>query len=123
VNLSFDWERDRFNTVLRANYLSSTKTSFFTRDGLGLPPFLPVNDDAFLKPGSAVLVDLEFAYRFTDHVQLAIGGNNLLDEEPNKLAPDSGISFISRGNIQFPMRGLAYGLNGGFYYARVALTF
>lgn len=123
VNFSFDWERDRFNTVLRANYLSSTKTSFFTRDGLGLPPFLPVNDDAFLKPGSAVLVDLEFAYRFTDHVQLAIGGNNLLDEEPNKLAPDSGISFISRGNIQFPMRGLAYGLNGGFYYARVALTF
>jgi len=74
-------------------------------------------------PGAAILVDLEFAYRFTDHIQFALGANNLFDEKPNKLAPDSGISFISRNNIQFPMRGLAYGLNGGFYYARIALNF
>lgn len=123
VNLSFDWEKQDFNTLLRLNYIGETKTSFFTKAGLGLPPFLPVNDDPFLTPGSAVLVDLEFAYRFTNSIQFAIGANNLLDERPNKLASDSGISFISRGNIQHPMRGLAYGLNGGFYYARIALTF
>ncbi|MDT8318917.1 MAG: TonB-dependent receptor, partial [Xanthomonadales bacterium] len=123
VNLSFNWEQDKINTLLRLNYLSSTKTSFFTKSGLGLPGFLPVNDDPFLKPGSAMLVDLEAAYQITENVQIAIGANNLLDEKPNKLADDSGIGFISRGNIQFPMRGLAYGLNGGFYYARIALNF
>lgn len=123
INLSFDWEKDKFNSLLRINYVGTTKTSFFTKAGLGLPAFLPVNDDPFLKPGSAILVDVEVAYHITDNVQFGIGANNLLDERPNKLAPDSALSFISRGNIQHPMRGLAYGLNGGFYYARVAVNF
>ncbi|MFU8877322.1 MAG: TonB-dependent receptor plug domain-containing protein [Wenzhouxiangellaceae bacterium] len=123
VNLSFDWNRGPFNSLLRFNYLGKTRTSSFTKAGLGLPGFLPVNDDPFLSPGSALLVDLEFSYRVTRNVQLAVGANNLLDEKPDKLAEDSAIGFISRGNIQFPMRGLAYGLNGGFYYAQVRLNF
>lgn len=76
-----------------------------------------------LKPGSAVLVDLELGYRITEHIEFSVGGNNLLDEKPDKLAPDSVIVGITRGNLQFPMRGLAYGLNGGFYYARVSASF
>lgn len=123
INLNFDWDRGPFATLLRFNYLGTTRTSFFTKRGLGLPDFLPVNDDPFLEPGSALLVDLEVAYRITDNFRLAIGANNLLDEKPDMLADDSAIQFISRGNIQFPMRGLAYGLNGGFYYSQLTVNF
>ncbi len=123
VNLSFDWQKNALGALLRVNYMDSTRTSFFTKGGLGLPGFLPVNEDKFLEPGSAFLVDAEVSYRFTDNIELAIGGNNILNEKPDKLAEDSAISFISRGNLQFPMRGLAYGLNGAFYYGRIALNF
>lgn len=123
VNLSFDWQRQAIGGLLRVNYMDSTKTSFFSKSGLGLPGFLPVNDDEFLAPGSAVLVDAEISYSVTKNVEVAIGGNNILNEKPNKLAADSAISFISRGNLQFPMRGLAYGLNGAFYYGRIAFNF
>ncbi len=123
VNLSFDWARDQFSSLLRVNYIGGTKTSFFTEQGLGIPAGAPFNNETVLKPGDGFLVDLEFAYQVTDNVEFAIGANNLLDTKPNKVAPDSVIAGISRGNLQFPMRGLAYGLNGGFYYARAAVTF
>lgn len=123
VNLSFDWQRDSLSSLLRLNYIGETETSFFTEQGLGIPEEAPFNNERVLKPGSALLVDLEFSYRINENLQLSVGGNNLLDEEPDKVAPDSVIAGITRGNLQFPMRGLAYGLNGGFYYARFSASF
>ena len=123
INLSFDWDKDDFGTLLRFNYLSSTKTSFFTEQGLGIPAGAPFNNETFLKPGAALLVDLEFSYRINENVTFAIGANNLLNEKPDRLADDSVITGITRGNLIFPMRGLAYGVNGGFYYARVTANF
>jgi len=123
VNLSFDWERDVFSSILRLNYIGETETSFFTEQGLGIPEAAPFNNERVLKPGSALLVDLELGYRLNEHLKISVGGNNLLDEKPDKLAPDSVIVGITRGNLQFPMRGLAYGLNGGFYYARFSASF
>lgn len=122
-NLSFDWVRDSFSSILRLNYIGETETSFFTEQGLGIPEEAPFNNERVLSPGSALLVDLEFSYRFNEHLQVSIGGNNLLDDEPDRLAPDSVIVGITRGNLQFPMRGLAYGLNGGFYYTRFSANF
>lgn len=123
ANLSFNWQKERFNSALRLNYFGDTETSFFTEQGLGIPEFEPFNNEKVLKPGSAVLVDLELGYRITEQIEFSVGGNNLLDEKPDKLAPDSVIVGITQGNLQFPMRGLAYGLNGGFYYARVSASF
>jgi len=123
VNLSFDWERDVFSSMLRLNYIGETETSFFTEQGLTIPEAAPFNNERVLKPGSALLVDVEFSYSVNEHWRISLGGNNVLDEVPNKVAPDSVIAGITRGNLQFPMRGLAYGLNGGFYYARFSASF
>ena len=123
INLSFDWDKDKFGTLLRFNYLSSTKTSFFTEQGLGIPAGAPFNNETFLEPGSAVLIDVEFSYRVNENFTLAVGANNLLDEKPDQLADDSVITGITRGNLILPMRGLAYGVNGGFYYARITTKF
>ncbi|GER00016.1 hypothetical protein JCM17845_06390 [Iodidimonas gelatinilytica] len=100
---------------------------------MGFPPAaidaLGLADEDRLRPGSAVLVDLELRYKLTDWAQFALGANNLLDEKPNKLADNSPLRFIvgdpsgEFGNIKFPLRGLAYGLNGGFYYARFEFNF
>jgi iron complex outermembrane receptor protein len=132
-NASFDYERDSWGGVLRFNYFGSTETSFFTARGLGFPPEaiagLGLADEERLRPGAAVLIDLELRYKLTDWAQIAVGANNLLDQKPNKLADNSPLRFITGdpsgefGNIKFPLRGLAYGLNGGFYYARLSFDF
>lgn len=123
LNLSFDWQGNRLRSLLRLNYIGETETSFFTEQGLGIPAAAPFNNQTTIEPGAALLVDLEFSYDINEHLELSIGGNNIFDEEPDKLAPDSVIVGITRGNLQFPMRGLAYGLNGGFFYGRVNVSF
>lgn len=133
VNASFNHQLDDWNNILRINYFGKTETSFFTAGGLGFPQgaidALGLDDSAVIRPGRAVLVDLETGYRFTSWAKLSVGANNLFDKKPNKLPDNAPTRFITGdpsgqfGNLQFPLRGLAYGLNGGFYYARIDLNF
>jgi len=133
INTTFDYEQGPFGSLLRLNYFGKTETTFFTARGLGFPPpaieGLGLADLDVLSPGRALLVDLEFSYRFMENIQLAVGANNIFDEKPNKVADNAALRFITEGrpgvfgNLQFPLRGLAYGMNGGFYYARLNVSF
>ena len=133
VNLTFNYLYEKIGSVLRLNYFGNTETSFFTAQGLGFPQgaidFLGLDDSAVIRPGDALLVDLELSYQVTDFVRLAVGGNNIFDKKPDELPDNAPLRFISSdpsgafGNVRFPLRGLAYGLNGGFYYARVNFSF
>ncbi|MEO8779580.1 MAG: TonB-dependent receptor [Rhodanobacter sp.] len=65
------------------------------------------------------ITDLEAHYQLTPAVNLAVGANNLFDVRPFKSAiafyPSLGESYY--GNVS------PYGLNGGYWYARLAITF
>jgi len=133
INTTFNYEQGPFGSVLRLNYFGKTETTFFTADGLGFPrpaiDALGLADLDALSPGRALLVDLEFSYQVTDNIELALGGKNIFDEKPNKLADNAALRFITEGrpgqfgNLKFPLRGLPYGMNGGSYYARVNVQF
>lgn len=144
ATLSFDYSRGRWNGLLRTNYFGETSSRFFTAQTIfgcpsdtacgpvgpfGLDPSseVPV-DDAFI-------IDLELGFDVTDNIHLAVGANNLFDKKPNELPDNAVIRWISDGgsfggppndsfgNIKFPLRGVPYGFDGGYYYFRMFLTF
>lgn len=144
ANLTFDFQRDRFGAIVRANFFGSTKTNFFTAETIfGCPPDVacgPVapfglDPSSEQEVSSATLFDLELSYQLTDSVNIAVGGNNIFDEKPDEIADNAVIRWISDGggfggppnssfgNFKFPLRGVTYGLDGGFYYLRAGISF
>ena len=132
VNLTFNYKRGDWGSLFRVNYFGATETSFFSAPGLGFPQdaidAIGLDPSPVIEPGDAFLVDLEVSLNLTDSVTIATGVNNLLNEKPEELSDNAVLRFISDpsmpfGNIKFPLRGLAYGMNGGFYYTRLNVNF
>jgi iron complex outermembrane receptor protein len=77
-----------------------------------------------LKIPVAAITDLQVSYKITEALKLDVGANNLFDKNP----PTVPILSIGRpangGNVyNAPMTFSPYGINGGYYYARVTLNF
>jgi iron complex outermembrane receptor protein len=100
-----DWLLDRLGATLKV-------TSY---DSVLVP-----NNNASLdyQTGAATLVDLEARYRLSEHLNLAVGANNLFDEYPN-FTP--GAINSPSGSVGFPNYS-PYGFNGRFVYARASVT-
>jgi iron complex outermembrane receptor protein len=72
------------------------------------------------------ITDLEISYRIIEPVKLTIGANNLFNKYPDKLNPDYRNTFLT-GNAngyvtQYPTFS-SFGINGGYYYGKIAYTF
>lgn len=70
------------------------------------------------------IFDLEIRYNLTSNLQLAIGGNNIMNIRPETLpfTPNGGL--VGTGiPINYNALSTAYGPNGGFYYGRIAFNF
>ncbi|CAN5710757.1 TonB-dependent receptor [soil metagenome] len=76
----------------------------------------PVNDEVLAPQG---IVDLDLSYDVTENVRVSIGANNLLNEYPDIT------KVANRGTPQFAYYNQysPYGISGGFYYAKMAVTF
>jgi iron complex outermembrane receptor protein len=75
------------------------------------------NDEAF---GAKVLFDVDIGYQFNKNVFFAIGGDNIFNTFPDQQTKAANISdgrFIYSRNVS------QFGQNGGFYYAKLQLTF
>ena len=68
--------------------------------------------------GSEIFVDAEVSYRVTQAVTLALGGENIFNEFPDKEARTSQTA----SGIQY-LRFAPTGFNGGFWYLRATMTF
>ena len=67
--------------------------------------------------GAKWVADLELGYALSDHVNVSLGANNLFDTYPDRngiIASDGSGAYGSFA---------PFGLSGGFYYARVGVTF
>ena len=73
-------------------------------------------DPDMMKAEARTLVDLEAAYSVTDNFALALGAENLLDNEPTRHRYQG---FY--GNL-YP-ESTPFDYNGGFYYAKVMMNF
>jgi iron complex outermembrane receptor protein len=75
------------------------------------------NDETF---GAKVLFDVDLGYQTTKNLYIAVGGDNILNTFPDKNQKDANISF---GRFIYSRNVSQFGINGGFYYAKLQLTF
>ena len=78
--------------------------------------------------GSKFLTDLDVSYAFMDHFTLTVGANNLFDTFPTKIAattvnPIYALTGSTADGQIYPRNGGPFGINGGFYYARLRVKY
>ncbi len=78
-------------------------------------PTNPANDEVF---GDKVLVDLDLSYQLNKFMRISVGANNLFNVFPD---PHQKLGNYSNGRFVFSRRVTQFGMNGGFYYARLGL--
>ena len=123
ANLSANWQIGDFALNLRESYYGSWRVSndYPIRAGNIAKPSPIIDGQHF---GGKFLTDLDVSYTFMDHYTLTVGANNLFNTYPDKIKAtiDNPIysltDSISNGSI-YPRSGGPFGINGGFWYARV----
>lgn len=81
-------------------------------------------NSVLLAIGTTLITDLNVGYKITPAIRFDLGSNNLFDKQaPTRpLAP--GTSRPSSGNVyNAPISITPWGINGGYYYAKVTFTF
>jgi iron complex outermembrane receptor protein len=74
------------------------------------------NDETF---GAKTLVDIDLGYEVAGGIRLGIGANNVFNTFPDK---QKVAGNIDNGRFIYSRRVTQFGMNGGFYYARLALS-
>ncbi len=117
-NLTENFSMDRLSIMARASYWGKFTSYAAAADG-GNKTF-----------GDDLTFDLEVGYELTDAIRLAVGGENVLDNYPDKNFRATGLSnqnwYASTGGTVsgsvYP-DDAPYGWNGGFWYVRAAAKF
>lgn len=113
ANASASYEIGGFVINARGNYYSSWSTN---------------QDYPGQTFGSKITADLDVSYTVADKYTLTVGANNLFDEYPDKLAPTTAnpiyalTGSTADGQI-YPRSGGPFGMNGGFWYARLKVKY
>ncbi len=94
----------RFSGLARATYYGEIRY---------LNPTNPANDERF---GAKTLADLDLAYEVWSGLRVGVGGNNIFNDYPD---PQVKGANINAGRFIYSRRVTQFGMNGGFYYARV----
>ena len=126
VGLTANWSLDDWGVTLRETmYGSQHQMELSNRAGTGL--IGASNVDPF-NQASVGLTDAEVRYNVTDNLQLAIGGNNIFNIRPDSEPWDpnwggtNAGAPVGGGQVAFGPFGAAFDPNGGYYYARVTIT-
>jgi iron complex outermembrane receptor protein len=113
VNLNLDYRMGPFEALLHENYYGTYRDEYDYPGQLFSAKFT---------------TDIDFAYQVMNNVTAAIGGRNVFNVFPDKLAslPGNPIYASSGGEIDgevYPRTGGPFGFNGAFWYARVFVKF
>ncbi|HET9622566.1 MAG TPA: TonB-dependent receptor, partial [Kofleriaceae bacterium] len=106
-NIGVRYNFQKWTGLVRADYYGNVKYK----------PDIVSDSETF---GAKVLFDADVGYQLTKYLQLTIGGDNLLNTFPDKNTKPNNLSlnrFIYNRNVS------QFGFNGGFYYAKLELTF
>ncbi|MEG3155306.1 TonB-dependent receptor plug domain-containing protein [Sphingomonas sp. RB1R13] len=79
------------------------------------------------KFGSKFTTDIEAAYQLTRNIGLALGANNAFDAHPDRLHYSNAsrlypITGSTADGQIYPRSGGPFGINGGFWYAKVKIS-
>ena len=77
--------------------------------------------------GTAFIGDLELNYDISKDLEFSIGANNIFNKRPPTLGLVPGTTtntLVGGGNqLDAPLTFSPYGINGGYYYARMNVSF
>jgi iron complex outermembrane receptor protein len=77
--------------------------------------------------GTAFIGDIELNYDISPELQLTVGANNVFNKRPPTvpLVPGTtNLTLVNGGNVlDAPLTFSPYGINGGYYYARINVSF
>ena len=113
ATLSANWVRGPWALNARENYYS------WWRDEVDYPG---------QRFGSKFTTDADISYTFMHHVTLTIGANDIFNTRPDKIANSAAnpifvlTNSTADGQI-YPRLGGPFGINGGFYYARLRVKY
>ena len=113
VNLSAGYQIGDFSINGRTNYYSSWRNE---------------TDYPGQKFGSKFTGDLDVSYTFAEHFTLTLGAYNIFNTHPDKIAPSSSnpiydLTGSTADGQVYPRTGGPFGINGGFWYARVRVKY
>ena len=80
------------------------------------------------KFGAEFTTDLDLSYDFMQHFTVTVGANNIFNTHPDKIANTAAnpiyvlTGSTSDGQV-YPRLGGPFGINGGFWYVRLAAQF
>ena len=106
ISASARYSEDRFSVLGRVTYYGSIEYK----------PTNDANDETF---DAKALVDVDAAYELWKGVRFSVGANNVFDTFPDR---HEKAANISNGNFPYSRRVTQFGMNGGFYYARLQFT-
>ena len=118
------WTLDKLSISLKES-LYGPSSSYSSRTGCPLvsPPIATCYKTTVK---AAVITDLEVSYKVLDGVKLTVGANNLFNTYPdrvNGLLRDEYLRNNSNGYVtQYPTFS-PFGINGGYYYSKLTVTF
>ncbi|TZG27362.1 TonB-dependent receptor plug domain-containing protein [Sphingomonas montanisoli] len=112
------WTLGNFTVNLRESYYGNSYAIISTpNNGLAQEK---------LSAGTAFITDLELGYQIAEPLKLSIGANNLFNKYPNKYPQfirDQQYAISSTAYITKYPTFSPYGINGGYYYGRIAFKF
>ena len=113
VNASAGWQIAGFSVNARENYFSSWRNE---------------TDYPGQVFGAKFTTDLDVSYTIADHYTLTVGANNLFNTYPDRIAatasnPIYGLTGSTIDGQVYPRTGGPFGINGGFWYARVRVKY
>jgi iron complex outermembrane receptor protein len=100
-------------------YGSKMLSALLRADYYGRVLFKPDNGAQDEQFGAKVLFDVDLGYHVTNQVTFSIGADNLLNTFPD---PQKNAANISFGRFIYSRNVSQFGENGGFYYAKLALS-
>ncbi len=107
TSLALRWEFEKLNVWFKANRWSSTTYR-------GASAAL----DEHQSP--AITVDANLNYEVTERLGFSVGGTNVLNKKPDRISAQAqALQFISGTEVAPYNRYAPFGLDGGFYYARL----
>lgn len=116
------WSWGKFSANLRESYYSQVYAFETARAGPDAGSLIKV------PVKSAFLTDLELGYQIAEPIKISFGANNLFNKHPTERSKE----FFRNTQLANGERGYStskyptnspFGINGGYYYARINLTF
>ena len=106
------------NAAIRYNYRALS--ALVRADYYGQVRYRPVISTDAQTFSAKTLFDADIGYQFTKNFQLSVGADNIFNPFPDQ---NTKANNISAGRFIYNRNVTQFGLNGGFYYGKLELTF